>query len=72
MLTHDGRKIYGRCDLSTLNKLDPSASCGLRPLRYYDCVVDRDDVMRAPLPFSDLTCRDGDGRKVYLYVSKEE
>ncbi len=29
-------------------------------------------VMKAPMPLSDLTCTDGDGREVYLYVSKEE
>jgi hypothetical protein len=67
VLTHDGHKIYGLCEL------DPNASCGLRPLRNYRCVVGRDDdMMNAPMPLSDLTCTDGDGRKVYLYVSKEE
>ena len=72
VLAHDGHKIYGECDLSTLNKLDPNASCGLRPLRDYECFVGRDDVMNAPMPLSDLTCTDGDARKVYIYVSKEE
>ncbi len=72
VLAHDGRKIYALCDLSTLDKLDPNASCGLRPLRSYECLIGRDDVMKAPMPLSDLTCTDGDGRKVYLYVSKEE
>ena len=28
VLVHDGHKIYGECDLSTLNNLDPNASCG--------------------------------------------
>lgn len=75
VLTHDKHKIYGLCDLSTLNKIDPNASCGLRPLRNYECVVGRSNVMKvmkAPMPLSDLTCTDGDGREVYLYVSKEE
>ncbi|MBZ5654093.1 MAG: hypothetical protein LAO56_02315 [Acidobacteriia bacterium] len=72
VLTHDGRKIYGQCDLRTLNKLDSNASCGLRPLRHYACVVGRDDVMNAPMPLSDLMCSDADGRRVYIYVSKEE
>lgn len=72
VLTHGGRKIHATCDLSTLNKMDPNASCGLRPLRTYQCVVSRDDVLNAPMPLSDLLCKDGDGRKVYLYVSKEE
>lgn len=72
VLTHDRHKIYSLCDLSTLNKLEPNASCGLRPLRDYKCVIGRDDVMKAPMPLSDLTCTDGDGRKVYLYVTKEE
>lgn len=72
VLSHDEHKIYGLCDLSTLDKIDPNASCGLRPMHDYDCVVGRDDVMKAPMPISDLTCTDADGRKVYIYVSKEE
>ena len=72
VLTHGKHRIHATCDLSTLDKLDPNASCGLRPLRTYECVVGRDDVLKAPLPQSDLLCKDADGRKVYLYVSKEE
>jgi hypothetical protein len=72
VLTHGGHKIYGQCDLSTLDKIDPNASCGLRPLHDYDCVVGRDDVMKAPMPLGDLMCTDADGRKVYVYVAKEE
>jgi hypothetical protein len=72
VLTHDDHRIHAICDLSTLDRLDPNASCGLRPLRNYQCFVGRDDVMKAPMPLSDLTCADGDGRKVYLYVSKED
>ena len=74
VLSHDGRKIHATCDLSTLDKLDPKASCGLRPLRDYQCVVPGDTVMNAPASkaLSDLTCTDQDGHPVYLYVSKEE
>lgn len=72
VLSHDGHKIYGQCDLTTLNNLDPKASCGLRALHDYDCAVGRDDILNAPMPLSDLTCTDADGRKVYVYVSKEE
>jgi hypothetical protein len=74
VLTHDGNKIHAICDLSTLDKIDSSASCGLRPLRTYECAVGGAAVLNAPahVPLSDLTCKDGDGRKVYLYVSKEE
>ena len=72
VFAHDGHKIYGQCDLSTLNNIDPKASCGLRPIHDYDCVIGRDDVMNAPMPMSDLTCTNADGRKVYIYVSKEE
>lgn len=72
VFAHQGHKIYGRCDLSTLNNLDPNASCGLRPLHDYECTPGRDDIMKAPMPLSDLTCTGGDGRKVYVYVSKEE
>ncbi len=74
VLSHNGRKIHATCDLSTLDKLDPKASCGLRPLRDYQCIVSSGAVLNAPAskPLSDLTCTDGDGRTVYLYVSKEE
>jgi hypothetical protein len=72
VFAHDGHRIYGQCDLSTLNKLDPNASCGLHPLHDYECAAGRDDIMKAPMPLSDLTCTDADGRKVYVYVSKEE
>ena len=72
VLAHDGHKIYALCDLSTLGNLDPKASCGLRPLRDYECFLGRDDVTKAPAPLSDLTCTNADGRRVYLYVSKEE
>jgi len=72
VLVHNEKKIHALCDLSTLDKLAPNASCGLRPLRNYQCLLGRDDVMKAPMPLSDLTCTDADGRKVHLYVSREE
>src|SRR5580704_12305168 len=49
LLTHRSHKIHASCDLSTLDKLDPNASCGLRPLRTYECVVGRDDVLKVPM-----------------------
>jgi hypothetical protein len=72
VLTHGGHKIYALCDLSTLDNLAPQASCALLSLRTYECVVGRADMLKAPMPLADLTCKDGDGRKVYLYVSKED
>jgi hypothetical protein len=74
VLTHGGHKIHATCDLSTLNNIDPNASCALRPLRTYECAVGGAAILNAPanVPLNDLTCKDGDGRKVYLYVSKEE
>jgi len=72
VLTHHGQRIHATCDLSTVDKMDANASCGLRPLHSYECALGRDDVLRAPMPLSDLTCRDADGRKVYLYVAKED
>jgi hypothetical protein len=72
VLTHGSHRIHATCDLSTVDKLDPKASCGLRPLRTYECVLGPDDIWTAPDPVSDLKCKDGGGRSVYLYVSKEE
>jgi hypothetical protein len=61
VLTHGSRRIHPPCDLSTLGKLDPKASCGLRPLHSYNCTLGRDD-RDAPTPLSDLTCTNSDGR----------
>ena len=72
VLQHGGHKIYALCDVSTVDKMDTNASCALRPLREYACTLGRDDILKAPMPLSDLTCKDADGRKVYLYVNKEE
>ena len=72
VLLHDGHKIYASCDVSTVNNLDPDATCGFRPLRTYKCTVQSGSTEKATLPMSDLKCEDGDGRNVYLYVSKKE
>jgi hypothetical protein len=72
VLTHGGHKIYATCDHSDVDKLDPQATCGLRPLRTYKCELGPDDIRDAALPLSDLKCKDASGRNVYLYVSKEE
>jgi hypothetical protein len=72
VFTHDGHRIYAVCDLSTLDKLDSNASCGLRPLRTYECLLGRGEDAKAPMPLSDLTCTDENGRRVYVYVSKED
>ena len=47
VLAHNGRKIYATCDWSTVNNLDPKASCGLRPLRTYKCELGPDDIQNA-------------------------
>jgi len=72
VLAHDGHKIYATCDHSDWDKLDPQATCGLRPLRTYKCELGPDDIRDAAMPLSDLKCKDAGGRNVYLYVSKEE
>jgi hypothetical protein len=72
VLAHNDRKIYAECDLSTPAKADPTVSCELRPLRSYACSTGNEDAAKGGLPVSDLTCIDGDGREVYLYVSKED
>jgi len=66
------RKIYAQCDLTTLNKIDPTATCALRPMRDYDCRVATNAGKNVATPLSDLICNDADGHKVYLYVSKQE
>jgi hypothetical protein len=73
VLFHDGHKIYASCDTSTLNTLDPQATCGFRPLRIYECTLGPDgNLANAALPLSDLKCKDADGHNVYLYVRKKE
>lgn len=72
VLQHDGHKIYASCELSTLDKLDPTARCGLLTLRSYDCVVQPAGIEKTKGPLSDLKCLDGDGHPAYLYVTKKE
>jgi hypothetical protein len=74
VLLHDGHKIYSSCDVTMLNNLDPTARCGFRPLRTYECRVQPAAIenAKASQPLSDLKCKDGDGHNVYLYVSKEK
>jgi len=70
VLLHDGHKFYAACDTTTLDKLDPTATCAFRVLRNYECVQPTDNKPNKAL--SDLRCKDDEGRPVYLYVSKKE
>lgn len=75
VLLHDGHKIYAACDAATVDKLDPTARCGFRPLRTCECSIQPAAIenAKASEPLSDLKCKDGDGHNVYyLYVSKKE
>jgi hypothetical protein len=72
VLLHDGHKIYASCDVTSIGNLDPSATCGFRPLHKYECEVQSDSMQKAQLPMSDLKCKDADGHHVYLYVSKKD
>lgn len=71
VLLHDGHKIYAACDWENILNLDPTARCGFRPLRTYECTV-QPSIEEQTGPVSDLKCIDGDGHNVYLYVSKKE
>lgn len=73
VLLHDGHKIYAACDVENISNLDPTARCGFRPLRTYECTLQTDSIEKATtLPLSDLKCKYADGHNVYLYVSKKE
>jgi hypothetical protein len=72
VVKHSGHKIYASCDLSTLNNLDPNATCAVRPLREYECALGKADPMKDTGVLSDLTCEDSDGHKVYLYVNRKD
>jgi hypothetical protein len=72
VLLHDGHKIFATCDLDSIGSLDPDASCGLRPLRTYECTLGEDSGEKASGPLSDLKCKDSNGHNVYLYVEKKE
>jgi hypothetical protein len=70
VLLRGGRKFYATCDTTTLNKLDPTATCAFRVLRSYECVMPNETDPKKAL--SDLTCKDDEGHPVYLYVAKKE
>jgi hypothetical protein len=70
VLLHNGYKFYAACDMTTLDKLDPTATCALRVLRSYEYLQPVDDETKKAL--SDLKCKDDEGHPVYLYVSKKE
>ena len=72
VLLHDGHKIYAACDVANIGNLDPTARCGFRPLRTYECTLQTDSIEKVTFPLSDLKCKDADGHSVYLYVSKKE
>jgi hypothetical protein len=72
VLLHDGHKIYVTCDTESIGSLDPNATCGFRPLRTYECMLQTDSLEKATFPLSDLKCKDSDGHNVYLYVDKKE
>jgi hypothetical protein len=72
VLLHGGHKIYATCDLESIGSSDPDASCGFRPLRTYQCILQEDSLQKATFPLSDLKCKDADGHNVYLYVNKKE
>jgi hypothetical protein len=68
VLVHKGHKIYATCDYTTVDSLDPTANCALRPLRTYSCRLG----VQGDKALSDLLCKADDGRKVYLYVTRKE
>jgi hypothetical protein len=70
VLLNDGHKYYATCDTTTLDKLDPTATCAFHILRTYECAVPNDTDPKKAL--SDLTCKDDEGHPVYLYVNKKE
>lgn len=73
VLLYEGHKIYATCDTTTVDHLDPGATCGFRPLRKYECRLgDEIGEQNNDKALSDLLCRDAAGHPVYLYVSKKE
>lgn len=72
VLLHEGHKIYAICDTDDISNLDPNATCGFRPLKKYECVLQTDSMEKGTFPLSDLKCKDADGHNVYLYVTKKE
>lgn len=70
VLKRRSQKIHAICDLSTVNNLDPHASCAMRVLQEYWCTQDSKAASAHAL--GDLFCKDSNGGIVYLYVTKEE
>ena len=69
VLLNDGHKFYATCDATDMSNLDPTATCGFRPLRKYQCRLGQQPGDKA---LSDLLCKDADGHNVYLYVNKKD
>ena len=73
VLSKGDKKLHSVCDLSTLNHLDPSATCALRVGRNYQCEWGPEKIgADTPAPYYDIRCKDANGHSVYLYVNKEE
>ena len=73
VLLRDGHKIYVSCDAAEISNLDPTATCGFRPLGKYDCtLLAGTSLEKSKVPLSDLRCKDADGHNVYLYATKKE
>lgn len=69
VLLNRGHKFYATCDTTTLNRLDPDATCALSVLRQYRCRLGEQPGDKA---LANLICKDGDGHNVYLYVDKKD
>jgi hypothetical protein len=69
VLLNGGHKFYATCDASDVDNLDPTSTCGFRPLRKYECRLGGQAGDKA---LSDLLCKDADGHNVYLYVNKKD
>ncbi len=70
VLKRGDQKIHATCDLTTVNNLDPHATCSMRVLQEYNCTQKGEEVSAKAL--ADLFCKDKDGSTVYLYATKEE
>jgi hypothetical protein len=71
VIEHSGKKIWAHCDLSTIDKLDPTATCGLHTMRNFRCELGDMHLEKVRVA-ADLVCRDIDQNPVYLYVDKTE
>jgi len=68
VLKRGDTKVYAMCDITTVDKLDPNASCAMRVGQTFECLSGK----KGDRALSDLRCRDSEGHNVYLYVNKEE